>query len=44
MLEARKHGDEEREDYLLDELDIIWLKLSNREMELINKISKHIVP
>jgi hypothetical protein len=44
MLEARKHGDEVREDHLLDELDAIWLKLSNREMELINRISKHIVP
>jgi hypothetical protein len=42
MLEARKHGDEDREDRLLDELDTVWLKLSKREEALINSISKYI--
>lgn len=42
MLEARKRGNEADEDYLLDELDDIWLKLSRPELSLIKHISKYI--
>lgn len=42
MLEARKRGNEVDEDRLLDELDVIWLKLSRSENSLIKRISKYI--
>jgi hypothetical protein len=42
MLEARKHGNGVREDRFLDELDIIWMKLSKREVALIDRISMFI--
>jgi hypothetical protein len=39
MLRARKSGDEDLEERLLESLDDAWLTLSKREAELIDRVS-----
>ena len=42
MLRARKSGDEDLEERMLDRLDDAWIRLSKREAELIERVSKYV--
>jgi hypothetical protein len=42
MLRARKSGDEDFEERMLDRLDDAWIRLSKREAELIEHVSKYV--
>jgi hypothetical protein len=42
MLRARKSGDEDLEERMLDRLDDAWMRLSRREAELIERVSKYV--
>jgi hypothetical protein len=36
LREARKLGFEDQEDAILDEMDVVWLKLTQKEIDIIN--------
>jgi hypothetical protein len=42
MLRARKSCDEDLEERILDRLDDIWITLSKREAELIERVSMYV--
>ena len=42
MLGARKSGDEDLEERMLDQLDDAWMRLSKREAELIDRVSAYV--
>jgi hypothetical protein len=42
MLRARKSGDEDLEGRMLDRLDNVWIRLSKREADLIERVSMYV--
>jgi hypothetical protein len=42
MLRARKSGDEDLEERMLDQLDVSWTRLSKREADLIDRVSTYV--